>query len=70
MADGYPNTRFQWFYKDRELYSNNRITVTDGILIVRNATYDDTGIYTCRGTHANEQVNKDVSVRILSMRKY
>ena len=70
IAEGYPNTQLQWFYKDIELYSNDHIIVRDGVLIIRKATYDNSGVYTCRGTHGRDQVNKDESIRILSKRKY
>lgn len=67
IADGYPNTRLQWFFKDREIYSDHHITVRNGVLTIKNATYDNSGVYTCRGTHAGDQMNKDVIIRILSM---
>jgi hypothetical protein len=69
VAQGWPLPTYKWFRKDGveriPLSMNDRITILDGILLIRDVDLHDTGLYQCivNNTIGEEKVETELIVR-------
>ncbi|CAG2162952.1 unnamed protein product, partial [Oppiella nova] len=70
LAQGWPLPKYKWFKKDGveriSLAANDRVDQMDGILVIRDVSPSDSGIYQCivNNTIAEEKVETELTVRI------
>ncbi|GAB1602605.1 papilin-like, partial, partial [Argonauta hians] len=64
-TNGYPYTDLQWYHNMAPVRSTGRVTAREGLLMIDRATFDDSGIYTCKGRNRQEEIGKDERIHVL-----
>lgn len=69
-AEGYPTPDIEWQKMGKRLRADRRIHIHKGQLTIRNATTEDTGMYTCIASNQAEQVKKSTSIHVAPRSEY
>ena len=63
---GYPEPTLTWEKLGRPLTTNGNVFISsDGRLVIRDATLDDTGTYSCIVANSEEKIETSTSVQIV-----
>lgn len=69
-GSGYPRPTIHWERDGKELTSDNKISISGRELVIRSATIDDSGIYTCVVKNSREEASAVTIVQVVMQRKY
>ena len=68
---GYPTPTLIWEKMGRPLTTGGNVYISiDGRLVIRNATLDDTGTYSCIVSNAEEKIETSTSVQVIPRGNY
>ena len=63
---GYPEPTLTWEKQGRPLTTNGNVFISsDGRLVIRDATLDDTGTYSCIVANSEEKIETSTSVQVV-----
>ncbi|XP_048259425.1 papilin-like [Haliotis rufescens] len=64
-GSGYPRPTIHWERDGKELTSDNKISISGRELVIRSATIDDSGIYTCVVKNSREEASAVTIVQVV-----
>ena len=66
---GHPRPRLAWEKDGAVLESDDRVYLTHGELVIRNAVLDDSGVYTCVVSNGREEARATTTVQVTMPRE-